>query len=185
MEGCLRRRICKPGEDPHQRGPPDILAEKRIAETRVARHGALTTTRPCSASMSATPGVQEAQPPVCLVSHRATGDRDHLAMHADALPGDSNEVGLTPACLVPHRAAGEVNTVLLQPEVQTPALEQVALPATLDEWIDATAIAVAKALTGKAPGRDRVINKIIKAAGPPFVVALASCLHRWGQDVAR
>ena len=40
------------------------------------------------------------------------------------------------------------------------------------------ATAIAKARNGKAPGRDQVTNEIMKAAGPPFVLALAMCLQR-------
>ena len=53
-----------------------------------------------------------------------------------------------------------------------------ALPLTLDERIDATAQAVANSKSGKAAGRDKLTNEIMKAAGPPFIAARSRCLQR-------
>ena len=69
-----------------------------------------------------------------------------------------------------HRAMGDLT--------EGGPYRQKALPTTLEEWIDAVATAIAKARNGKAPGRDQVTNEIMKAAGPPFVLALATCLQR-------
>ena len=56
-----------------------------------------------------------------------------------------------------------------------------ALPTTLDEWTDALATALAKSQNGKAAGMDNITHQAVKAAGPPFAVAVARCLQGLAQ----
>ena len=96
-----------------------------------------------------------------------------------------------PASLVLYRAAGSprgppvpdefhAQANLPVPQMLAAIMVHHALPLTLEEWIDATATAVAKSKSGKAASRDRMTNDIMKAAGPPFIAATARCLQRLG-----
>ena len=138
------------------------LLRQRIAEAHTAK-ALRPAPRMADQELRGDGILAAAHPSACLVSHRAVEGR--------SLPEPQAAGGLAAAhpsaCLVSHRAAE--GSSKHHPE---------ALPTTLEEWIGAVATAIAQARNGKALGRDQVTNEIMKAAGPPFVLSLATCLQR-------
>ena len=128
------------------------------------------TQQPAITGPSASHGRAAVHPSMCLVSHWATEGHSQQVPQPDMLP-------LSTPCLVSHRTGGE--EAAGRPRLPIP---QKAVPSTFDEWIDAVATAIAKSRNGKAPGRDQVTNEIMKAAGPPFVLAMAMCLQRIAKE---
>ena len=113
--------------------------------------------------------------------------------YCPGLGGKAPALGVSPsqapASLVLHRAAGSpmgpplpdashVQATALVPQMSATVMGHQALPLTLEEWIDATATAVAKSKSGKAANRGKITHEIMKWAGPPFIAAMARCLQR-------
>ena len=170
MAGCFRQRVSYQVKS-YTRPELQSLLKQRIAEADKAKT-LRPTQQPAAQELSTTGGLAAAHPSACLVSHRAVEGRSLLEPQLEPETQLVQSLPMPP-CLVLHRTGDED---------AGGSSRQKALPVTLEEWIDAAATAIAKAMNGKAPGRDQVTNEIMKAAGPPFVLALAMCLQRISTD---
>ena len=143
------------------------LLKQRIDEAQKAK-ALMHASRFTEQDMCADGVIAAAHPSACLVSHRAAEGGSQQQSESEQM---------RQVLLLSHTTSG-ISQQANCDERKGGPYRQNALPATLEEWIDAVATAIAKARNGKAPGRDQVTNEIMKAAGPPFVLALAMCLQR-------